>query len=57
MHSKSDNIQIVINDRVDEIIEELFSITALKGSDFIFTVFLYCIINIIKEILNEVDHI
>ena len=39
MHSKSDNIQIVINDRVDEIIEELFSITPLKGSDFIF----YCV--------------
>ena len=46
MHSKSDNIEIMIYDKVQEVIEELFEIllnkyqigleTAMRGSDFIF---------------------
>ena len=46
MHSKSKNIEIVINDEPDEVIEELFQSllfmyqigleTSLRGSDFIF---------------------
>ena len=46
MHSKSENIEIVINDEPDEVIEELFQSllfmyqigleTSLRGSDFIF---------------------
>ena len=45
MHSKSDNIEIVINDKADEVKEEFFQSllsryqigldTSLKGSDFI----------------------
>ena len=42
MHSKSDSIEIMINDKADEVIEELFSRyqirleTSMKGRDFIF---------------------
>ena len=46
MHSKSDNIEIVINDEADKIIEKLFLSllstyqirleTSMKGGDFIF---------------------
>ena len=45
MHSKSDNIEIVINDGVDEVIEKLFrslqsryqnNLESIKGSDFVF---------------------
>ena len=46
MHLKSDNIEIMINDEVDEIIEELLQSalsrhqfgleTSIKGSDFMF---------------------
>ena len=52
MHSKSDNIEMV-NDKVDEIIEELFdslkntyenNLESMKGSGFVFDyVHLYCI--------------
>ena len=45
MHSKSDNIEIVINDKADEVIEELFGslvkncqigfVKPMKGSDFV----------------------
>ena len=44
MHSKSDNIKIMINDKADEVIEELFQSllskyhvgleTSMRGSDF-----------------------
>ena len=47
MHSKSDNIEIMINDKADEVIEEIFSNffldinlgfqTSIKGSDFVFS--------------------
>ena len=38
MHSKSDNIETMINDKTDEFIEELFQsvLTMLKGTDFIY---------------------
>ena len=45
MHSKSDNIEIMINDEADEVIKELFdslkniyqnNLEAIKGSDLVF---------------------
>ena len=45
MHSKSDNMEIIINDKADEIIELFQSLlsryqigleTSMKGSDFVF---------------------
>ena len=45
MHSKSDNIEIMIKDEADEFIKELFdslknkyqnSLESMKGSDFLF---------------------
>ena len=45
MHSKSDNIEIMINDEVDEVVEELFDSTenryqknleSMKGNEFVF---------------------
>ena len=48
MHSKSDNIEIMINDEVDEIIEELFdllknrhsnNLEPMRGSEFILDYF------------------
>ena len=38
MHSKSDNIETMINHKTDEVIEELFQsvLTMLKGNDFIY---------------------
>ena len=46
IHSQSSNLQIMINDKADEVIDELFQIllsryqseleTSIKGSDFIF---------------------
>ena len=46
MHSKSDNIEIMINDKADKVLEELFQSllsryqivleTSMKGSNFIF---------------------
>ena len=46
MHSKRDNIEIMITDKADEVIEELFESllnryqieleTSMRGSDFIF---------------------
>ena len=45
MHSKNNNIEINMNDKADEIIEELFhsleniyqnNLESMKGSDFVF---------------------
>ena len=45
MHSKSDNIEITINDEADEVINELFgslknryqnNLVSVKGSEFVF---------------------
>ena len=58
MDSKSDNIEFIIYDTVDEVNEELFELflnrcqigwkTSMRGSDFILIVFTYCITNVIK---------
>ena len=61
MHSKSDNIEIMINDEADEVIEELFKsliknlqirLAKNQGEVVIsyLIVFIYYIINVIKEI-------
>ena len=57
-------IEVVINDKANEIIEQLFESllsryqsdweTSMKGSDFL--VFIYCITNVIKN-LNVTYHI
>ena len=45
MHSKSDNIEIIINDEADEVIKELLhslinrhqnNLKSMKGSEFVF---------------------
>ena len=58
MHSKSDNIEIMNNDKADKIIEELFQtlfsrykiglVTAMKGSNLYVIVLIYRITNAIK---------
>ena len=57
----------MINDKADEVIEELFQLllsryqieleTSMKRNEFVFIVFIYCIINVIKQIRIVVDHI
>ena len=56
MHSKSDNMEIIINEKVDEVVEELFKSLcnryqnnlekSMKGSEFVFHYvdLLYCCI-------------
>ena len=38
MHSKSDNIEVMINDKADEVIEEpiQFLLSSINGKDFTF---------------------
>ena len=59
MHSKSDNIEIVINDEADEVIEELFKSTLNRYQNNLqkllkkvvslsLIMLIYCIINAIK---------
>ena len=67
MHSKSDNKEIIINDKADEVIGKLFKSllnryqigleSSMRGSEFIFDCVHYYIINVMKQILNQVDHI
>ena len=54
MHSKSNNVKIMINEKPDEVIKELFdslknryqnNLESIKGSEVVFN---YCIINVIK---------
>ena len=54
MHSKIDNIEIMSNDRADEVIKELFkslehkyqdNLEWMKRSQCVFIRFIYCIIN------------
>ena len=64
MHSKSDNIEIMINDEADGVIEKLFN--SLKNRcqnnlesmvvSLSSTMFIYCIINVIKQIRMVVNH-
>ena len=57
MHSKSDNIEIMINDEADEVIKELFdslknryqnNLESMKVTNLSLLMFIYCIINSIK---------
>ena len=57
MHSKIDNIEIMISDEGDKIKKELFdslknkyqkNLESIKGSKFVLIIFSYCIINVIK---------
>ena len=56
MHSKSDNIEIRINDQADQVIKEQDSIKnryqndleSMTGKEFVFDYVQYCIINVIK---------
>ena len=54
MDSKSDNIEIMINDETDEVLNELFdslknryqnNLESMKGNDFVFD-YVFCIINV-----------
>ena len=58
IHSKSDNIEIMIDDQADEVIKDLFNslknrhqnnLESMKGNEFVFDWFFYCIINVTKE--------
>ena len=66
MHSRSDNIEIVINDEADKVIKELSdslknrsqnNLKSTKGNKFFFIMLIYCITNIIKEFPIMVDQI
>ena len=56
MHPRSDNIEMMIDDKADEVIEELFRSllcryqigleTSLRGSDLSLIVFIYYITNV-----------
>ena len=57
MPSKSDNIEIMINDKADKVINELFyslknryqnNLESMKDSDLVFYYVHFCIINVIK---------
>ena len=54
MHSKCDNIEIIINDEEDKVMKELFNshkkryqnnLELMKGSEFFFIMLFNCIIN------------
>ena len=58
IHSKSDNIEIIISDEADEAIKELFdslenryqnNLESMKGCEFVFDYVLLLIINAIKK--------
>ena len=68
MHSKSDNVEIIIYGKPEEVVEELFESfihryqnnlqESMKGSDFVsFIMLIYCIINVIKYAQIVVDNI
>ena len=67
MHLKTDNIEIMIYDNADEVIEDCFEKrcniyhveleTSMMGNDFIFDCVNLLHYNVIKLILNVVDHI
>ena len=57
MHSKSDKTEIMVNDKADEFIRQVSdslknrqqnNLESIKGSEFVFDMFIYCIINVIK---------
>ena len=59
LHSKSDNTEILMNEKADDITEELFD--SLKNQRMVASLslimFIYCIINIVKQIRIAVNHI
>ena len=66
MHSQSHNIEIIISDDADEVIKELFdslknryhsNLESIKGNDLALIMYIYCIINVIKQIRIMVDRI
>ena len=66
MHSKSDKIEITINDEADEVIKDLFdslrntyqnNLESIKDVSLSLIMFSYCIVNAIKQIPVEVDHL
>ena len=84
MHSKSDNIEIIINNKADEEVAEFFQSLLSRGLEssmkvgssmkpssvrvglessmksiviLSLTLFIYCILNVIKQIQIQVDHI
>ena len=67
IHSKNDNIKIMINDKADEVTEELFQSllsryqirleTSIKAVILYLIELIYCITNVIKYVFNMVDHI
>ena len=66
MHSKNDNIKVMINNKTDEVIEKLFQSllsrneiglrTPWKIVISYFIVFIRDIRNVIKQIVNVADH-
>ena len=58
IHTKSNNIEIMVGSETDEIIKELFEPLlqryqkglekSMKGSEFVFDSVIYCTINVIK---------
>ena len=66
IHSKRENIEIMVNEKADEVIEELFqsllsryqigSEISMKSSDLSLTLFIYSVANFIKLILIKLDH-
>ena len=66
MHSKSDNIEAIINDEADEVIEELFdliknryqnNLQSMKGSEFVFDYVQLLYHKCHKKIPIVVDHL
>ena len=66
IHSKRKNIEIMVNEKADEVIEELFqsllsryqigSEISMKSSDLSLALFIYSVANFIKLILIKLDH-
>ena len=59
MHSKSDNIKVMISDEADEVIKKKFdslknryqsNLESMRGSELSWIMFSYCIINVMKQI-------
>ena len=66
MHLKSDNIEFMFYDNVNEVVNELFELLlsryeiglekCLRRSDLVLIDFSCCIINVTRNILNVVVH-
>ena len=66
IHSKRENIGIMVNEKADEVIEEIFqsllsryqigSEISMKSSDLSLALFIYSVANFIKLILIKLDH-